>query len=312
MSGLTRRDFIIGSAAGAAVLGSRGLLAPTAAAAQQPADMTVARWSGQQNLSPQQLKQAAIKLTEQAIAGLGGLQRFVKRGDVVWVKPNIGWDRTPEQAANTNPDVVATLVKLCFDAGAKAVKVGDNPCDIAAKTYVSSGIAAAVKPLGAEVLFLDKTRFKETAIKGEKVKSIPIFPAILECDLVINVPIIKHHRLATSTLCMKNYMGVIEKRNVFHQDMPICLADLTRFMRPRICILDGIRILKNNGPKGGNLADVETKLALAAGTDIVALDAWGAELMGNKPSDIGAIVKGQEVGLGRIDYRSIAKEIAVS
>jgi uncharacterized protein (DUF362 family) len=247
------------------------------------------------------LKQAAVKLTEQAVAGIGGLQRFVKRGDVVWVKPNIGWDRAPEYAANTNPDVVATIVRLCFDAGAKTVKVGDNPCDIAAKTYVSSGIADAVKPLG-----------KETAIKGEKVKSIPIFPGILECDLVINVPIVKHHGLATSTLCMKNYMGVMENRKFFHQDMSICLADMTRFMRPRICVLDGIRILKNNGPKGGNLADVETKLAIAAGTDIIALDAWGAELMGNKPSEIGAIVKGQEVGLGNVDYRSIAREIAVS
>jgi uncharacterized protein (DUF362 family) len=294
------------------VLGAHGVFATTAVAAQQPAEMTIARWSGQQTLSPQQLKQAAVKLTEQAVAGIGGLQRFVKRGDVVWVKPNIGWDRAPEYAANTNPDVVATIVKLCFDAGAKTVKVGDNPCDIAAKTYVSSGIADAVKPLGAEVLFLDKTRFKETAIKGEKVKSIPIFPGILECDLVINVPIVKHHGLATSTLCMKNYMGVMENRKFFHQDMSICLADMTRFMRPRICVLDGIRILKNNGPKGGNLADVETKLAIAAGTDIIALDAWGAELMGNKPSEIGAIVKGQEVGLGNVDYRSIAREIAVS
>jgi len=312
VSTFSRRGFVVRSAGGALALGAHGLLAVGASAQQQPARMAISRWSGRQNLSPQELQAAAVKLTEEAIAGVGGLKRFVKPGFVVWVKPNIGWDRTPELAANTNPDLVATVVRLCFEAGAKKVKVGDNPCDIAEKTYVSSGIAAAVKPLGAEVLFLDKSRFKETAIKGEKVKSIPIFPAILEGDLVINLPIVKHHRLAVSTVCMKNYMGVIENRKVFHQDIATCLADLTRFMRPQICVVDGIRILKDHGPKGGDPADVVTKLTVAAGTDVVALDAWGAELMGKQISEVASIVKAREVGLGTTDYRSIAREIAVS
>ena len=96
------------------------------------------------------MKNVAVKLTEQAIEALGGMKRFVSRGDVVWVKPNIGWDRTPETAANTNPDVVATIIRLCFDAGAKTVKVGDNPCDVAEKTYEASGIAAAARAAGGE------------------------------------------------------------------------------------------------------------------------------------------------------------------
>jgi len=254
-----------------------------------------------------------VGLTEKAIEGMGGLKRFVGKGDVVWVKPNIGWDRTPELAANTNPDVVVTVVRLCFDAGAKTVKVGDNPCDLPDKTYVSSGIPAAVKAVGAEVIMLDRSRFRDTAIGGERVKSIPIYPEILDCDLVINVPIAKHHGLANATLCMKNYMGVIESRNVFHQAIGECVVDLTRFMKPRITILDAVRVLTGHGPKGGNPADVQMKMTVAAGVDTVALDALGAELLGRKPTEIDSIVRGQRAGLGTMNYRSLAlREIAVS
>ncbi|MGD0516935.1 MAG: DUF362 domain-containing protein [Thermoguttaceae bacterium] len=311
MSQYSRRDFLAHSAAGALALASHGILT-NATLAAEPAEMAVAKWSGSKDLNPEQLKEAAVKLTENAIQAIGGLKRFVSKGSVVWIKPNIAWDRKPETAANTNPDVVATLIRLCFDAGAKTVKVGDNSCNIAAKAYVSSGISAAAKQYGAEIVFLDKSRFKDTQIKGERIKNIPIYPDILDCDLVINVPVIKHHKMSELTMCMKNYMGVIEKRPTFHQDMPTCLADITRFMKPRISVLDAVRVLKANGPVGGNLSDVELKLAVAAGTDVLALDAWGAELMGKKPTDIPALKKGAESGLGKIDYKSFAKEIAVS
>lgn len=315
MSKPSRRDFLARSAAiaGASAFGMESLLTAQAADDVKPADMTVARWEKPEALTAEQIRSAAVKLTEAAIEGLGGLKRFVSKGDVVWVKANIGWDRTPEQAANTNPDVVATIVRLCFDAGAKTVKVGDNPCDLARNTYQNSGIAAAVAPLGAEVVFLDPRRFRDADIKGERVKSIPIYPAIIDCDLVINVPIVKHHGLATLTMCMKNYMGVIDNRKSFHQAIPTCLADLTRYMKPRLCVLDAVRTLAAHGPKGGNLADVQVKGTLAAGTDIVALDAWGAELMGKKPADIASVAKGHEVGLGTMDYRSLnLKELTVS
>ena len=307
----SRREFLVGSAA-AGLLALRPGLALAQAAEKTPS-MTIARWSGAKPAAEAAMKDAAVKLTERAIEALGGMKRFVSRGDVVWVKPNIGWDRTPEQAANTNPDVVATIIRMCFDAGAKAVKIGDNPCDVAEKTYAASGIAAAARQLGAKVVFLDPTRFKEAKIGGEQVKTIPVYPEIIETDLVINVPIVKHHRLAGLTMCMKNYMGVIDKRNTFHQAIAPSVADLTRFMKPELCVLDATRVLKANGPKGGKLEDVETKLMLAAGVDIVALDAWGAELVGKNPADIGTIAKGQEFGLGKIDYRSLApRELAVS
>jgi len=313
MSKHSRRDFMVRTAAaGMLTLGADHLLAQEGES-KKPGDMAIARWTGAKRLTARQIDRIAAQLTEKAIEGIGGLKRFVSRGDVVWVKPNIGWDRTPELAADTNPSVVATIVRLCFDAGAKTVKVGDNPCDLAAKTYKSSGIADAVRPLGAKVVFLDRSRFRETAIRGERVKTIPTCPEILDSDLVINVPVAKHHGLAKATLCMKNYMGVIENRRSFHQDIPTCVADLTRFMKPQVCILDAMRVLTAHGPKGGNPADVQLKTTVAAGVDIVALDALGAELLGMKPADIGSIVKGQEVGLGKMDYRSLApRQIAVS
>jgi uncharacterized protein (DUF362 family) len=316
MSNYSRRDFLTHSAAAAGMLALRPdqLLAADAAAAAKPADMTIAKWAGAKELNPQQLQEVAVKLTEKAIEGLGGLKRFVSKGDVVWVKPNIGWDKKPEMAANNNPDVVATIVRLCFEAGAKAVKIGDNPCNKPPATYENSGIAPAVRKLGAEVLYLDTNLFQETEIKGERYKTLKLAPEILACDLVINVAVPKHHSLSTATVCMKNYMGLVDSgRRGFHQDIGTSLADITRFMKPRICIVDAIRVLTAHGPQGGNLADVLMKTTVAAGVDIVALDALGVELLGHKPSDIKTVVKGQEAGLGKMDYRSLAlKEFAVS
>jgi len=310
----SRRGFLAQSAATAGVLtlGSKPLLAAPLAADQQ-ADMTIAKWAGAANPDAKEIEAIAVKLTEQAIAGLGGMQRFVKKGDVIWVKPNIGWDRTPEMASNTNPHVVSTIIRLCLEAGAKTVKVGDNTCHAAEKSYHSSGIAAAAKALGAEVVFLDPSRAKRFDVKGENLKETAIFPEIIESDLVINVPVVKHHSIATATVCMKNYMGVVVNRKAFHQDLPTCIADITRFMKPRICVVDAVRILTDHGPTGGDLADVKTPLTIAAGTDIVALDAFGVELLGHKPESIGTVAKGAKEKLGTMDYRSLPlREIAVS
>ncbi len=308
----SRRDFVIGSAAGLTALGAGMLPAAEAAADNQ---MVIAKWSGQESLNNDQINQAAGKMAEKAIEALGGMGRFVKRGDVVWVKPNIGWDRTPETAANTNPEIVGAIVKMCLDAGAKTVKVGDFPVHNARKSYASSGIAAATEAAGGKVVYLDETRFRNMDIKGEKVKLHPVYPEIIESDVVINIPVVKHHVLAKLTMCMKNYMGVIDKRREFHQDLPTCITDLTRFMQPRakLQLLDGVRILTAHGPTGGNLADVKTTMTLAAGTDIVAIDAWGSELIGQKIDDIGTVVKADKSGLGTKDYRKLnPKEISVA
>ncbi|MCX7044188.1 MAG: DUF362 domain-containing protein [Candidatus Sumerlaeota bacterium] len=312
----SRREFVIGSAAALAAMQSGILNAADAPAGGKSPEMAIAKWSGDaKGMTNDQINEAAAKLAQQAVEALGGMKRFVKPGQTVWVKPNIGWDRAPELAGNTNPEIVARVIKMCLEAGAKSVKMGDNTVNQAQKTYVTSGIAAAAEKAGAKVIYIDKTRFKSVDIKGEKIKEIPIYPEILECDVVINVPIVKHHGTSTLTMCMKNWMGVIDKRQTFHQGIELCLADISRFMQSKcqLHILDGVRILKAHGPSGGKLEDVETKMTVAAGTDYVALDAWGAELAGYKPDAIKTIVQGQKMALGKMDYRSLApKEIAVS
>ncbi len=313
MSNHSRREFVGRAlAAGLSVAAAEKLFEREAQAAEKPMDMAIARWTGKKDTAGQ-IAEAAVKLTEKAVEGIGGLKRFVGRGDVVWVKPNIAWDQAPEMAVNTNPDVVATLVRLCLDAGAKTVKVGDNPCNLAANTYKNSGIADAAREAGAKVVFLDRSRFRDTSIRGERVKELAMYPEILDCDLVINVPVVKHHGLPGASLCMKNYMGVMDNRRPFHQAIAECVADLTRYMKPRICVLDAVRILTAHGPRGGKLEDVQVKTTVAAGVDIVALDAFGAELLGAKPAEINTITKGQEVSLGTMDYRSLSvRELSVS
>jgi len=326
MSQYSRRGFLAHSAAaGVLALQAETFLAPgtLSAAEKAPAagavQMTIARWNGPapKDATDPAIPKIATQLTQEAMEKLGGMARFVKKGDVVFVKPNIGWDRKPELAGNTNPEVVAAIVKMCFDAGAKAVKVGDNSVHVATRTYETSGIAAAAKAQGAEIVFFDKARYKEFAIGGERIKTLLLYPDVIESDLVINVPIVKHHVLANATICMKNYMGVMDNRAPFHQDFSACLADLTRFMKPKLCVLDAVRVLKDHGPVGGNPADVVVKTTVAAGVDIVALDALGLELLGKEPGEVKkarAIIKyAEQAGLGKVDYRSLAlKEIAVS
>ncbi len=310
MSNKTRRQFLRDTMLATGALAMSPMAVHAQDAAAKPVDMAIARWKSAPDAA---MPEVAAKLTQQAIEALGGMKRFVKAGNVVWIKPNIGWDRTPEQAANTNPDLVKALVKMCFEAGAKKVKVGDNPCHDAAKSYANSGIEQAVKDAGGEVIFLDKNRFKEMEIGGAVLKSIPVYPEIVESDLVISCPITKHHMSTTVTLCMKNYMGVIENRRKFHQDLPGCIRDMTAFMKPRLSLLDATRILTDHGPTGGDLADVKRMNIVAAGTDIVALDAFGAELLGHKPGDIGTVLAGHEAKLGTMNYKDLVlKELEVA
>jgi len=315
----SRREFLQRAAAVSGALA----LAPYRSLAQatapdsddpiEPLQMAIARW---RDADPAQVDHAACarRLTEVALDGLGGMGRFISKGDVVWIKPNIGWNRAPELAANTNPDVVATLVRLCLEAGAKQVKIGDNSCHSPRQTYRSSGIGPAAEAAGAELVYLDERRFKEVDLGGSRLKSWPVYPEILAADLVINVPVVKHHGLSTASLCLKNFMGIVGgDRGKWHQDLPACLIDITRFMQPRLCVLDAVRILTDHGPQGGNPRDVTSPLTVAAGTDIVALDALGAELLGHQPDRIQHLRAAHEAGLGQLDYRLIAhRELAAS
>ena len=304
-----RRKFLKTTAAlsGGLLLGDALRLPRPAMSAPEntPLALAIAHWD-RSELVTADLSEVARRLTEAVISDLGGMQRFVSKGDVVWVKPNIAWNRRPELAANTNPDVVATVVRLCLEAGARTVKVGDHPTHPARQAYQNSGIAAAAQAAGAQVVYIDERRFRDTRLGGERLESWPIYSEMLEADLLINVPIAKHHGLTRTTLAMKNLMGVVGgRRGSWHQHIEDCLSDITAFMRPRLCILDAVRILVANGPQGGTPDDVRLLGTIAAGTDILGLDAFGATLMGHEPADLPFLRVADRRGLGTLDYRSL-------
>jgi len=245
-------------------------------------------------------------ITRSAVEALGGIRSFISRGDVVVVKPNIAWDRIPEQAATSNPEVVATVVKLCLEAGAKKVMIFDRPVNDPRRCYVQSGISAAIKPLGAELKYMDERKFREVSIKGDALKSWPLYTEIFEADKLINLPIAKHHGLAKLTLSMKNWMGVMGgSRRGIHQKLDESLADLSLVIKPTLTVLDAVRILTANGPQGGSLTDVKKTDIVIAGVDQVTIDSYGATLFGLRGSDLGYVKAAHRRGLGTLDLSKL-------
>jgi uncharacterized protein (DUF362 family) len=295
-----RRLFVKGMAAAgvAALAGGR------AEAAGAPA-MAIAH-SRTSPAEPDGIAEEARRLTRQAVDGIGGMGRFVSRGDVVWVKPNIAWDKRPEQAANTNPDVVAAVVEMCLAAGAARVVVSDHATNSAQRTFPRSGIQAAAVKAGADCTFLDARKFRRMAIRGKALSEWEVYADVVEADKVINVPIVKHHGLCRATLGIKNLMGVVGgARNRFHQDLDNTLADLLAFLEPTLVVVDAVRVLTANGPVGGNVADVARRDTVIASVDHVAADACAATLLGARPEEIGYVVEAAARGLGRIDFESL-------
>jgi len=251
-------------------------------------------------------------LVRQAIENLGGIQRFISRQDVVVVKPNIAWDRTPEQAANTNPELVAEVVRQCWSAGAKRVIVTDVSCNEARRCFHRSGIEAAARAEGAEVVLPDPERFREVELGGAVLKSWPVFIPFLEADKILNLPIAKHHELTGATLGMKNWYGILGgQRNRLHQQIHESLVDLASFMLPTLTIMDCYRVLLRNGPTGGNLEDVAVKKTVVAGTDPVALDAYVAKAYWNlDPSHLPYLQMAVSRGLGTIDFDKLVVKVS--
>jgi len=248
-------------------------------------------------------------ITKEAVALLGGMNRFVAKGDVVMIKPNIGWDRTPELAACTNPEVVKTLVELCRSAGAKKVVVMDNTTNQAQRCYIRSGIQEAAKGAGAEVLFVNPRRIKKMAIQGEWLKDWEIIQDFVEADKIINVPIVKNHSLCRATLGMKNWLGAVGgSRNQLHQKLDQAMIDLAAFFKPTLTVLDAFRILVRNGPQGGRPSDTKLTKTVVAGTDLVAVDAMGAGFLEIPPQELLYLRLGKERGLGEFELEKLRIE----
>lgn len=247
-------------------------------------------------------------LVRQAMAALGGMERFVPKGARVIVKPNICVAyHSYEYAATTNPWVVGALVKLAFEAGASNVQVTDYPFGGSPdEAYVRSGIAEQVKAAGGEMLLMPRFKFVSTSIPdGIDLKETEIFEDALKADVLIDVPIAKHHSLARLTLGMKNLMGVIRNRTAIHHNLGQRLADLTSLVHPTLTIVDAVRILMDHGPTGGNLDDVKQMDTVIASPDIVAADSYAATLFGLQPDDISYVRAGAAMGLGRNDLKNL-------
>jgi len=254
---------------------------------------------------------APAALTERALAAIGGIERFVKPGYDVIVKPNIcNANNGPEYASTTNPEVVATLVRLALGAGAKRVRVMDYPFAGTAKAaYAKSGIQEAVGAAGGEMEIMAAMRFADTKIPdGKDITTWSVYQPVLEADLVINVPIAKDHGLARLTLAGKNLLGVIENRGGIHRNMGQRIADLTSLVRPQLTVIDAVRILMANGPTGGNLNDVKQTDTVIASADQVAADAYATSLFDMQPSDISYITACAEMGLGTMDLDAVKVE----
>ncbi len=246
-------------------------------------------------------------ITRKVINAVGGMKRFVKPGDVVVVKPNIGWDRSSELAANTHPQVVRTVVEECLAAGAKKVKVFDSTCNDARRCYVNSGIEKALKGMkNVECKHIEPERFKKTALNGQFLKEWELYDEALSADVYINVPVAKHHGLSKLTLGLKNVMGIMGgNRGYIHRNLDVALADINSRVKNHLTIIDATRILTAHGPQGGNIADVKILNKVIASTDTVAADAFATTLFGLKPADIPVTVTAYKRGLGEMDLDKI-------
>lgn len=257
------------------------------------------------------------EMFDKAIAELGGLSKYVKKGQVVTIKPNIAWDQPPEMAANTNPELLTRIIKACFEAGAAKVQIFDTPCNFWKDTYKNSGIAEAATKAGAIIVGGDalkdenyiKEYYVETPVpKGRLLKTVKMHKFIKECDVLINVPILKVHGGAAMTCCMKNLMGIVTKEyhQMFHRKgLTRCIAECASIRPPDLNIVDAYRVMFKRGPRGVDTTDVKQLDYLLAGRDMVALDTAAAALLQVPDRTIGYLAEGIDVGLGTKDLKSL-------
>ncbi len=253
-----------------------------------------------------------VKALHAALDGIGGIDRFVKPGERVTIKPNVGWDRAPAQAADTNPVLVGEMVRLCFDAGASEVIVSDISCNDPRRCFLRSGIREEAETAGAKVILPQDDDFISIDLEGKILTTWPVLKYFVETDRLINMPIVKQHSLSSCTIGMKNFYGILGgRRNQLHQSIDQSIVDLTAFCNPTLTVVDATRVLMRGGPQGGSLNDVDQRDTVICATDPVAADSLGATYLNLSPDKVGHIVLAAKSGLGQIDYRNAGyREIA--
>ena len=318
MMRLTRRQFLKltgAAAAGVALFGAGCTAQPTATTGGAPSPSKGRRQppapTGDQAYLAVARGSDPAAITKAAIAALGGIERFVQSGDDVIIKPNICVDyHPPEYAATTNPTVVATLVSLCRGAGARRVRVMDTPFGGTPESaYAVSGIEEAVRTAGGEMEVMSPVKFVKTPIpEGRDITEWEVYQDVLEANVLINVPIAKHHSLAGLTLGGKNLLGVILNPSRMHFNLGQRVADLVSLVRPTLTVVDAVRILTAHGPTGGSLNDVQQTDTVIASHDIVAADAYATTLFGLTGASIAYVKAAAEMGLGTMELDSIRIE----
>ncbi len=255
-----------------------------------------------------------LELLRKALDAVGGLTHYIRPGDIVLVKPNVAFDRSPILGATSNPDLVESLVRLLLvDARAAEVRVADNPIESPADCFAKSGIGAAVENAGGRVFLPDSNAFRVLHTPGAKlIERWPFFyRPFKNVSKVIGIAPVKDHNLCHASLGIKNWYGLIGgRRNQFHQDIHEIVSDLSIMIRPTLTILDGSRVLMANGPTGGDPANVKDGQTILAGTDPVAMDAWAFEHLLERPGRLPEyLYRCEQKGSGRVDYRGRLKEI---
>jgi len=250
-----------------------------------------------------------VQMFDKAIESLGGMKNFVKKGQTVVVKPNIGWDTSPQRGATTNPDLVKRIIEQCFGAGAKTVYVFDNTCDNWNKCYENSGIQKAVKDAGGKIVPANsESNYQEVDVKnGKKLKKTKVHELILSSDVFINVPVLKSHGSAVITASMKNHMGIVWDRGYWHRNnLNQCIADFAAYRKPDLNVVDAYRVMTKRGPRGVSEEDVVMMKSLILSKDIVAADAAAAKLFGVEPANVPHIKLAHDAGLGTMDLTKLS------
>ena len=297
---MQRRDFLRTAAAAGAYL---ALGEPGRALAQGGAPDLVAVKGGEPG-----------EMFDRGIEALGGMKAFVRKGQKVVVKPNIGWDVPPERGGNTNPQLVARIVEQALAAGAAEVCVFDNSCDQWERCYKTSGIGAAARAAGAKIVPGGvEGYYQRVKLAGEVLTSAKVHEVLLQADAFINVPVLKHHSSSELTIGMKNHMGVVWDRGDWHRNgLHAAIAEFAAWKRPTLTVVDAYNVMRRNGPRGVSAADVVQMKAQLLSVDPVAADAAAARLFGTEPKDVRYIAAAASAGLGRMDLEKLEiKRIAL-
>ena len=253
-------------------------------------------------------------MLQRALAAMGGMGRFITGGDKVLVKVNAAFATPAFLGATTNPELLTEIIRQCRAAGAASVVVTDNPINAPESCFELTGIGGATRAAGADLYVPGPGSFRSGTLPGgHLIRDWPVLdePFSGITKLIGVAPVKSHHR-AGASMTMKNWYGLLGgRRNQFHQHIHSIVSDFALMMKPTLVILDGMNVLKSNGPTGGRLSDVKPMNTIVIGTDMVAVDAYGySHLLERDIAELTYLHKAHDRGLGNINWEdTLHKEV---